>query len=309
MIDTKILEKIGVFDGLSSPELQVLAKIITIKKYRKGEVLFEQGDQRRSFFIVLSGKVHIYRVFENEVQTLAFLGKDNFAVESALTGPKLKHQHNGEVMEEGDLIEIRGKDFIKLAEDYPQIVSKVYANVIANLDLRLHHANNKLMTIFTTSKVASTYEDLDHLTDLVLTTILQIIKANRAAFVLFHPDEDRIQIYDARGYENNQFMKNLKIGLKDDPILGLVYKSKREVVVTKEMYRKQKSLRAPYSVETMLAAPLIMGERVIGAIFLGEKDKGRDFSYNNQILLNIIALQIVMPIALAEKSEEAPKRK
>ncbi len=299
MIDTKIIQNIPVFYGLSEPELQIISKIITVKKYKKGELLFENGESRRSFFIVLSGQIHIYRVFSDEVQTLAILGKNNFAVESSLHDPRLKHNHNCEVTEAGDMIEIRGRDFIKMSEDYPQIANKVYGNIISNLTERLHHANNKLVTIFSTGKIASTYDDLDNLTELILNTILQIIKANKALFVIYQPEVGLAKIHDARGYNNNQRIKNLKIDLFKDPILGQIYRTKRELVVTKEMYRRRRSFITAYSAKSMLGVPLLVGDRAVGAILLGDKDRNRDFSYNNQILLGIIARQIVLPIAMA----------
>ncbi|MFA5107614.1 MAG: cyclic nucleotide-binding domain-containing protein [Patescibacteria group bacterium] len=303
MIDTKILEKIPVLAGLSTPELAALSKIITVKKYKKGEVLFERGDVRKSFFIVLSGQVHVYRMFNDEVQTLAILGKNNFAVESALTNPRLKHDHSSEVTEAGDMIEILGKDFLRLADDYPQIANKVYGNIIANLAERLHHANNKLVTIYSTGKIASTYTDLDNLTELITTTILKIIKANRALFAFYRPKEGTVSIIQARGYPSDQRIKNLKIDLFKDPLLGLMYKTRREIIVTREMYRKKAALRVAYSSPGMMGVPLQIGDRVVGAILLGDKVDMQDFNYNNQILLNIIARQIVLPIAMAESAE------
>ncbi|MBU0707257.1 cyclic nucleotide-binding domain-containing protein [Patescibacteria group bacterium] len=304
MIDTKILQRIPVFKSLSSPELQVLSKIITVKKYKKGEVLFESGEARKSFYIVLSGQMHIYRVFKEEVQTLAILNKDNFIVENSLTFPQLKHSHDCEVIETGDLIEINGQDFLKMADDYPQIANKIYSNILSNLTNRLHHANNKIITIYSTGKIASTYSDLDNLTGMILSTILEIIKAKKALFVLFQPKEGTISILEARGYGNNQKIKNLKIDLFKDPILGQIYRTKREFVVTRERYKKQKKLRTAYSCSGMLGVPLLVGERVVGAILLGEKDQKRDFSYNNQILLNVIARQTVLPIAMAGDADE-----
>lgn len=304
MIDTKILEKIPVLAGLSTPELDALSKIITVKKYKKGEVLFEQGDIRKSFFIVLSGKVHVYRMFNDEVQTLAILGKNNFNVESALTNPKFKHGHSSEVTEAGDMIEILGKDFLRLADDYPKIANKIYGNIIANLTERLHHANNKLVTIYSTGKIASTYTDLDNLTELITTTILKIIKAKRALFAFYRPKEGAVSIIQARGYPSDQRIKNLKIDLFKDPLLGLMYKTRREIIVTREMYRKKAALRVAYSSPGMMGVPLQIGDRVVGAILLGDKEDMADFNYNNQILLNIIARQIVLPIAMAESAEK-----
>jgi CRP-like cAMP-binding protein len=306
MIDTKILREIPVFATLADPELDAIAKIATVKRYAKGDMLFENGQTRTTFFVLLGGQAHIYRLFNDEVQTLAILDRYNIAVESALSDPSQKHDHNGEMSEPGDVLEINGKDFQNLAKDYPQVTLRVYANIIANLASRLHHANNKLVTIYSTGKIASIYSDIDHLAELILDTILKIIIAKKALFALFHPESGKITIQEARGYGNNQKMRNTELDLFKDPIFGQVYQAHQPVVVTSERYKKQKALHTDYASPTMLVVPLQSGSKVIGAILLGDKANGEDFSYNNQLLLDIIARQITAAVAMAESTGKEP---
>ncbi|MFA6198117.1 MAG: cyclic nucleotide-binding domain-containing protein [Patescibacteria group bacterium] len=304
MIDTKILREIPVFASLADPELAAVAKIAQVKRLGKGEMLFESGQNRTTFYVLLSGQAHIYRIFNDELQTLAILDRYNFAVESALSDPSQKHDHNGEMSGPGDVLAIEGKDFLKLTKDYPQVTLRIYANIISNLTRRLHHANNKLVTIYSTGKIASVYSDLDHLSVLILDTILKVIIAKKALFALFHPEEGQITIQEARGYGNNQQVRNMKIDLFKDPIFGQVYQAHQPVVVTSERYKKQKSLHTEYASPTMLAVPLQTGAKVIGAILLGDKANGEDFSYNNQLLLDIIARQITAAVAMAQTTEK-----
>ena len=304
MIDTKILREIPVFATLADPELAAIAKIANVKRHDKGEMLFEYGQLRTTFYVLLSGQAHIYRLFNDEIQTLAILDQNNFAVESALSDPSQKHDHNCEITEPGDALEISGKDFIALAKDYPQVTIKVYGNIIANLTSRLHHANNKLVTIYSTGKIASVYSDLEHLTELILDTILKVIIAKKALFVLFHPEEGKIAIIESRGYGNNQQMRNMSLDLFKDPIFGQVYQAHQPVVVKRDRYKKQKPLHTEYSCSSMLTVPLQAGAKVIGAILLGDKANGEDFSYNNQLLLDIIARQITPAVAVAQTTEK-----
>lgn len=303
MIDTTILRDIPVFAGLTDPELEAVAKIATVRRFHKGDMLFEKGEPRKTFLILLGGEAHVYRIFNDEMQTLAILDQYNFAVESALGHRQQKHDHNGEMTNSGDVMQIDGKDFQSFAGDYPQVAQKIYANIVANLTDRLHHANNKLVTLYSTGKIASTYSDLDHLTELIFDTILKVIKARKAIFALFHPDQGMATIQTARGYKNNQALLNQEIKLFQDPILGQIYQTRQPVSIGRDTYQKQKGLHTAYASPSMVGTPLLIGERVVGAILLGDKENEQDFSYNNQLLLDVIGRQIAIPIALAESAE------
>lgn len=280
-----------------------MAELGSTRRVKKGETIFQHGNHRESFFVVLAGQVHIYRLFNDEPQTLAILDKNEFAVETALVDPALRHDHYAEALEDGELLVIDGKSFQQFRKKSPAVANAIFGEIIKNLTGRLHHANNKIVTIFSTGKIASTYDDLDHLTDLLLDTILEIIRAKRAIFVLFSPLEGKAVIRDAKGYHNNQEMKNLEVALNQDPILGPLYHAERDVLITEEQFKQERALHTAYASRNMLGTPLRVRDRVIGAILLGDKEGGHEFSHNNQILLNIIARQVVLAIATAETSE------
>lgn len=305
MVEISLLKPIPVFTALTDAELKQVAALCEVKAFPKGATLFQTGDQRKSFFVQLSGQVHIFRVFHTDVETLALLDRNEFSVETALVDLKKRHQHNGEMVEGGELLMIDGEAFAAFRKQHPDIANKLYGEILANLTSRLHHANNKLLTIYYTGKIASTYDDLDHLTDLLLDTILQIVRARRAAFVTFEPLEGKAMIRDAKGYHSNQEMKNLEIALNADPILGPLYQTGRDVSITEEQFKQERALHTPYASRNMLATPVKMGDKIIGAFLLGDKEGGREFSHNNQILLNIIARQVAVPIATAIASEES----
>lgn len=298
------LQTIGLFHDLSQQEREALSSISTTRIVKKGDALFSTGDSRSTFFIVLTGQVHIYRIFENEVQTLAVLDHGEFAVETALVNPSIKHEHNGEVLADGQILEIDGKKFVSFAAEHPAIANRIYGRIIENLSERLHHANNKFVTLYSTGKIAATYAEIDHLADLILTTILETIKAKRAIFALFKPLEGKIDVVEAKGYGSDQGTKNLDLSLGSDPLLGAIYRTRQNLRITKEQFGAAKDLHTEYASPTMLGVPLYVRDRVIGAILLGDKVGDEGFSHNNEILLSIIAKQIVLAVITAEQSEE-----
>lgn len=303
MTEIKLIKTIPVFEGLTSEELEQLASICKIHKTKTGQRLFKAGDARKSFYVILSGKLKISWKIKDEEETLAFMDKDNFAVESSLIDPKLKHTHFGEIIEEGEILEIEGKDFINLTKNYSRLANQVYGNIVKNITERLHHANNKLITLYSTGRIASTYANIYNLLNLILETILSVIRAKRALFALFRPFENRIVIQEAIGFKNNQAIKNLNLNLRQDPFLGKIFKTGEDLFLRPKEYAKNKELQLPYLGQTALGVKIQAGKNIIGAIVLVDK-KGENFNYNNQILLNIISRQIASAISEAEKTEE-----
>lgn len=308
MVSAQILNGIPLFSGLDQAALAELVKVIELRPVERGAVLFEKGDKRKEFFVVVSGAVHVYRLFNDEVQTLALLDPTDFAVESALVDSNLEHQHNAEVTKAGQVLVIDGRSFQKFSQTHPQIANALYGRIIANLTERLHHANNKLVTLYATGKIASSYSDLYNLIDLLLKTIVSTIRSQKAVFAWYRPLENRIVIQEAIGYSDDQSIVNLKLSIADDPILGEIYRTHRDIFVRREDYAEKPHLRTPYSSETMLGVKIRIGERVVGAILLGDKAGGRNFSYNNQILLHIIVKQVALSIQEAEVAEDKSQR-
>jgi len=305
MVEINLLKNITVFQGLKSEEFTELAKICQVKEVEEGKEIFKAGEPRKEFFIVLEGKLRISRKIKNEKEkeTLAFMTKDNFAVESALVNPKLKHTHFGDILQKGKILVIKGKDFLKLAEKNPSLANKIYGNIIANLTERLHHADNKLITLYSTGRIASTYANIYNILSLILEAILSVIKAKKALFVLFRPFENKAVIQEAIGYKNNQEIKNLDINLNKDPFLKRIFETGEDVFITQEEYKANKKWHLPYLENSALGVKVKAGKEILGAIILVDK-QGENFSFNNQILLNIISRQVASAILEAEKLEE-----
>ena len=303
MVEIKLVKNVPVFAGLKNDELESLASICQIKKTSVGEKLFRAGDGRKTFYVILSGKIKIFRLLNEEEEVIAYMDKNNFVVESALVDPKLKHTHHGEIMEPGEILTIEGNDFLKLAAKQPALANRVYGNIVVNLTERLHHANNKLVTVYSTGKIASTYANIYNLLPLLLETILTVIKAKKAFFALYKPFEDKIVIQEAIGFGDNQAIKNLALKLRNEPFLGKIYETGEDIFLTTEQSKTDKSLKRPYLGENALGVKVQAGQKNIGAIVLVDK-KGENFNYNNQILLNIISRQIATAVLAAEKFED-----
>lgn len=58
-MDTAILKKIPLFEGLNSPQLEKVAAITSERIVEVGEKIFKEGEVGSDFFIILEGRVRI----------------------------------------------------------------------------------------------------------------------------------------------------------------------------------------------------------------------------------------------------------
>ena len=68
---TKQIKDIGLFAGVSSGKLSLLTAQATYKKFKPGEMVLGETDPIRSFYVVVSGQLKLYRSSaEGKEQTL-----------------------------------------------------------------------------------------------------------------------------------------------------------------------------------------------------------------------------------------------
>ncbi len=70
-----ILKKAFLFSGLSDEELASFLKASSLLNFKKGELIFSDGDKARGFYIVIEGTVRIFKVsYQGKEHTLHILG-------------------------------------------------------------------------------------------------------------------------------------------------------------------------------------------------------------------------------------------
>jgi CRP/FNR family transcriptional regulator, dissimilatory nitrate respiration regulator len=53
---------IPLFNGLSDEQLKALARICLLRTYRKGQLIFAEGDEGSGFYIIQSGRIRIFKL-------------------------------------------------------------------------------------------------------------------------------------------------------------------------------------------------------------------------------------------------------
>ncbi|MGD0914900.1 MAG: Crp/Fnr family transcriptional regulator [Thermodesulfobacteriota bacterium] len=141
-----LLRQCPLFAGLQERDLRKVRAITLPRMYRKKEVLFSDGEEAKGFYVILSGKVKLYKISpEGKEQILHVVSAPDAFAEAALflegTYPAF-----AEALSDSQLLFFPKRNFIELIEKNPQlsinmIVSlsqylKKFASLIEELSLR-----------------------------------------------------------------------------------------------------------------------------------------------------------------------------
>lgn len=134
------LQTSTIFSGLTDEELKYILDIINVKEFKRNEIIFFEGDEGISFYLLVTGEIRIYKLSqEGREKTLALLDEGNFFGEMALLENK-KRSANAQTVSPSQLAVIHKENFNRLIEKYPQIASKM----IVHLADRLRRANQQI---------------------------------------------------------------------------------------------------------------------------------------------------------------------
>lgn len=121
------------FGGLPEEEVREIEKIAVTKSFKRGESIFFEGDPGEGFYMVVSGKVKIYKTsLSGKEQILHIFGKgEPFGEVPVFHG--MPFPANATALEKTELIFFPRKKFVELVNGMPSLVM----NMLAVLSMRL----------------------------------------------------------------------------------------------------------------------------------------------------------------------------
>lgn len=127
------IARVPLFEGLPPAQLEDLAMIVTDQVFQKGQTIFSEGEDGNGFFVVISGRVKIFKLSaEGKEQILHFFGPGEPFGEV----PVFAGQHfpaHAEAMEETRVFFFPRKSFVDLIKRNPSLA----LNMLAVLSKRL----------------------------------------------------------------------------------------------------------------------------------------------------------------------------
>ncbi len=141
------LKRLFHFRLLKEQQLDELAAISTIQKYQAGELIFSQGEEATAFFIVLGGKVQIYKISgEGKEMILHLFGPGDIFAEVPVFSGIPKYPANSLCTEDTEVLVIQGHAFRALVKQYPDLALSLlsvfaqrlhkFSEIIEDLSLR-----------------------------------------------------------------------------------------------------------------------------------------------------------------------------
>lgn len=115
------LKKCPLFSGLKDEDLKIVRGIATLRHVGKKEILFSEGEEAKGFYVILSGKVKLYKISSDGKEQILHVvsAPDSFA-EAALflegTYPAF-----AEPLSDSQLLFIPKRDFIQFIEKNPRL--------------------------------------------------------------------------------------------------------------------------------------------------------------------------------------------
>lgn len=121
------------FSGLSEEQLGQIGKIAVQKHFRRGEAVFWDGDPGTGFYVVLDGRVKIFKTSaDGKEQILHIYGPGNPIGEVPVFSGN-RFPANAQAIEKSLLLFFPRKDFIDLISSQPSMA----LNMLAVLSMRL----------------------------------------------------------------------------------------------------------------------------------------------------------------------------
>ena len=125
---------IPLFQGLSDDDVESLATIVMTQSYKRGEVVFSEGEEAVGFYVVKTGRVKIFKLsVDGKEQILHIFGPgEPFGEVPVFAGRSFPA--NAEAIEKSSVFYFPRKAFVDLIKSTPSLAM----NMLAVLSLRLH---------------------------------------------------------------------------------------------------------------------------------------------------------------------------
>ena len=135
-----LLARVGVFSELGRPELEQVAEVAVPRSFGAGEVVFREGDESNTAYVVRSGHARAIRQHsDGRILTLANFGPGEVFGELAMFDSD-RRSATIEAIDQLDLLAILSADMQRLMREHPDIAVKL----VVTLGRRLREVNDRL---------------------------------------------------------------------------------------------------------------------------------------------------------------------
>lgn len=142
MLTTTELNKSRLFAELSAADIAVIVGACEERLLMAGEELFSEGDSGDAIWIILSGRVEVYKNIRGDIdRTLASLGPGDVIGEMSFISPS-RRSAGARTSEASEFQLLSAAAFRQIQADHPAIAAGFYRNIASILADRVRNTND-----------------------------------------------------------------------------------------------------------------------------------------------------------------------
>jgi CRP-like cAMP-binding protein len=145
MVDKETLQKVNIFGELKEFAWQELLKIIAVKEFYEGKIIFSEGDESTELYMVLKGEIEIQIHIAPQLSssTVYVVKPYDIFGEFAFVDPKPRAA-TARSATDSTVGVIKKDDFEELIKKFPGVGINFYRALVNMLSERLRKMNNYL---------------------------------------------------------------------------------------------------------------------------------------------------------------------
>ena len=137
------INRIGIFSSLTAIEIKELLNYASYEEYKPNQMIFNENDTGSSLYIVISGKVKIFRVLsDNTIHEIS-----NFCDNEVFGEMSFMDNHvrsaNAEALCETSLVKLTVDNYQQFSKVFPDAAFRFHKNLITEIQHRLRKTNDR----------------------------------------------------------------------------------------------------------------------------------------------------------------------
>ncbi|HYG57198.1 MAG TPA: Crp/Fnr family transcriptional regulator [Symbiobacteriaceae bacterium] len=153
--DLLFLSSLPLFEGLPGEELAMVGAVARERRYRKGTIVFNEGDPGEAIYFIKEGKVRVTRLAAGGQEQVLRVWGPGSAVGLVVLADKAPYPATGQVVEDAILYALRVDDLVALIPESHTLAANAFKLVGQRLrlardtahDLAVHSTHGRLASL------------------------------------------------------------------------------------------------------------------------------------------------------------------
>lgn len=286
-----------------------LIENMSIEKFKKGSLVFNEGDEGDKIYIVDIGQVAIKKSIDwatGKEFLIDYCQSGDFFGEMAVLENK-KRSARAEATEDTQLIVISGNIFLELMKNNPDTFVKLLFSMLKTISNRLRMTHMKLLTFYEIGNIVTGKNPSFDLISTILDTLLLSMNLKYGALLIYNPFSQLLEYAATRGISPVNSFKN---GL---PVCGVLQKSMEKAIATElnDTFiddNIRNLLGKEVHPSRVLISPMKLEGKPIGFIIIVKTEDFTPYTNAEILLLSAVAKQIAVVVMTSRTIEETNAR-